>query len=325
MIIKHFEIKKKDLSAFNFFLIYGKNEGLKKEILEKNILNNINGQIFKYDEIEFINNYSTILDEILNKSLFEDKKIIIISRASEKIFKFVNEINIKNISDIKIIINSNLLDKKSKLRSLFEKDKSLVVIPVYEDNLRDLTSIVLNFINKNNIKLSRECINLIVNRASGDRKNLNIELEKIFFYYISNKNISLKNIEKLTNLAENYTVNELANNYLLKNIKNVTRILNENNYNNDDCILIIRTILSKSKKLLNILEKYTKNVNLDEVISSFKPPIFWKDKEDIKIQVKSWAPNDLKNKIYELNSLEASVKMNSNNSLNIVSNFVVNN
>lgn len=325
MIIKHFEIKKKDLSAFNFFLIYGKNEGLKKEILEKNILNNINGQIFKYDEIEFINNYSTILDEILNKSLFEDKKIIIISRASEKIFKFVNEINIKNISDIKIIINSNLLDKKSKLRSLFEKDKSLVVIPVYEDNLRDLTSIVLNFINKNNIKLSRECINLIVNRASGDRKNLNIELEKIFFYSISNKNISLKNIEKLTNLAENYTVNELANNYLLKNIKNVTRILNENNYNNDDCILIIRTILSKSKKLLNILEKYTKNGNLDEVISSFKPPIFWKDKEDIKIQVKSWAPNDLKNKIYELNSLEASVKMNSNNSLNIVSNFVVNN
>ncbi len=325
MIIKHFEIKKKDLSAFNFFLIYGKNEGLKKEILEKNILNNINGQIFKYDEIEFINNYSTILDEILNKSLFEDKKIIIISRASEKIFKFVNEINIKNISDIKIIINSNLLDKKSKLRNLFEKDKSLVVIPVYEDNLRDLTSIVLNFINKNNIKLSRECINLIVNRASGDRKNLNIELEKIFFYSISNKNISLKNIEKLTNLAENYTVNELANNYLLKNIKNVTRILNENNYNNDDCILIIRTILSKSKKLLNILEKYTKNGNLDEVISSFKPPIFWKDKEDIKIQVKSWAPNDLKNKIYELNSLEAYVKMNSNNSLNIVSNFVVNN
>ena len=325
MIIKHFEIKKKDLSAFNFFLIYGENEGLKKEILEKNILNNINGQIFKYDEIEFINNYSTILDEILNKSLFEDKKIIIISRASEKIFKFVNEINIKNISDIKIIINSNLLDKKSKLRSLFEKDKSLVVIPVYEDNLRDLTSIVLNFINKNNIKLSRECINLIVNRASGDRKNLNIELEKIFFYSISNKNISLKNIEKLTNLAENYTVNELANNYLLKNIKNVTRILNENNYNNDDCILIIRTILSKSKKLLNILEKYTKNGNLDEVISSFKPPIFWKDKEVIKNQVKSWAPNDLKNKIYELNSLEASVKMNSNNSLNIVSNFVVNN
>ena len=170
MIIKHFEIKKKDLSAFNFFLFYGKNEGLKKEILEKNILNNINGQIFKYDEIEFINNYSTILDEILNKSLFEDKKIIIISRASEKIFKFVNEINIKNISDIKIIINSNLLDKKSKLKSLFEKDKSLVVIPVYEDNLRDLTSIVLNFINKNNIKLSRECINLIVNRASGDRR-----------------------------------------------------------------------------------------------------------------------------------------------------------
>ena len=217
-----------------------------------------------------------------------------------------------------------MLDKKSKLRSLFEKDKSLVVIPVYEDNLQDLTSIVLNFINKNNIKLSRECINLIVNRASGDRKNLNIELEK-FFYSISNKNISLKNIEKLTNLAENYTVNELANNYLLKNIKNVTRILNENNYNNDDCILIIRTILSKSKKLLNILEKYTKNGNLDEVISSFKPPIFWKDKEDIKIQVKSWAPNDLKNKIYELNSLEASVKMNSNNSLNIVSNFVVNN
>ena len=131
-------------------------------------------------------------------------------------------------------------------------------------------------------------------------------------------------VQKLTNLAENYSVNELVDNYLKKNTKNIAKILDENNYTNEDCILILRTILNKSKRLLGILERYEKISNIDEVILNTKPPIFWKEKENIKTQVKSWEKNELLSKIYEISEIECLIKSNSNNSLNIISDFIVN-
>ena len=112
----------------------------------------------------------------------------------------------------------------------------------------------------------------------------------------------------MTNLATNYEVNELVENYLSKNSKNVSKILNENNYSNEDCMLILRTILAKSKRLLNIIEKNNVIKNIDEVISNAKPPIFWKEKEIIKLQVNNWKIEDLKKKIYQINEVETLIK-----------------
>ena len=324
MIIKSFEVGKIDISKYNFFLIYGKNHGLQNQIVNNNLVNNFNGQIDKYEENEFIFNSEVIITGLMNRSLFEDKKILIISRSSDKIFNLIEELSSKNLIDIKIILKSDVLDKRSKLRSFFEKGKSIVAIPTYEDNERNLYSVVINFLNEHKIKISREAINLVINRSSGDKQNLKQELNKILNYSFSNKNITYETIEKLSNLSENYNVNELANYYLAKNTKNVARILNENNYSNEDCVLIIRTLLNKSKKLLTIIDKYNQTDNLDQVISSTKPPIFWKEKEIVKIQAKSWELDDLKSKIYELNEIETTIKTNSNNSLNIISNFFVN-
>lgn len=324
MIIKSFEVGKIDISKYNFFLIYGKNHGLQNQIVNNNLVNNFDGQIDKYEENEFIFNSEVIITGLMNRSLFEDKKILIISRSSDKIFNLIEELSSKNLLDIKIILKSDVLDKRSKLRSFFEKGKSIVAIPTYEDNERNLYSVVINFLNEHKIKISREAINLVINRSSGDKQNLEQELNKILNYSFSNKNITYETIEKLSNLSENYNVNELANYYLAKNTKNVARILNENNYSNEDCVLIIRTLLNKSKKLLTIIDKYNQTDNLDQVISSTKPPIFWKEKEIVKIQAKSWGLDDLKSKIYELNEIETTIKTNSNNSLNIISNFFVN-
>ena len=324
MIIKSFEVGKIDISKYNFFLIYGKNHGLQNQIVNNNLVNNFDGQIDKYEENEFIFNSEVIITGLMNRSLFEDKKILIISRSSDKILNLIEELSSKNLLDIKIILKSDVLDKRSKLRSFFEKGKSIVAIPTYEDNERNLYSVVINFLNEHKIKISREAINLVINRSSGDKQNLEQELNKILNYSFSNKNITYETIEKLSNLSENYNVNELANYYLAKNTKNVARILNENNYSNEDCVLIIRTLLNKSKKLLTIIDKYNQTDNLDQVISSTKPPIFWKEKEIVKIQAKSWGLDDLKSKIYELNEIETTIKTNSNNSLNIISNFFVN-
>lgn len=324
MIFKVFELNKVDLSKFNFFLLYGKNIGLQNEIIEKYFTNKFDGTISRYEENEFIAEFDTIYSEILNKSLFESKKIILISRATDKIVKFVSQIFEKEIKDVKIIIRSGILEKKSKLRKLFEKDKKIVTIPFYEDNTSSLSSVVLEFISRHKIKISRESINLIISRASGDRQNLNIELQKILNYSESNKNIDYKIIQKITNLAENFDVNELAENFLSKDKKNISKILNENNYTNEDCILIIRSILIKSKRLLAILEQYEKNKNLDAIISAIRPPIFWKEKDGVKRQVNTWKLIDLKEKIYEINDMEMLIKNNTRNSLNILSNFIIN-
>ena len=324
MIIKSYEINKIELSKFNFFLFYGKNEGAQTEIINQYFMNNFNGKVSKYDENEFINNYEVIASEILTKSLFEDEKIIIISRTTDKSLKFIQEIINKDPRDINFLLKSGPLEKKSKIRSFFESNKKSIVIPFYEESSKSLNFIIEQFIRKNQIKLSRESINLLIERSSGDRANLKTELEKIYNYSISNKNIDYNIVRKLSNLSENYAVSEIAESFLSKNKKKISKILNENIYSDDDCILILRTIANKSKRLLNIIEENNNSNNIDKVISSFKPPIFWKEKEIVKNQAKTWKIKDLRSKIYEINNLELILKSNSKNSLNILSDFIIN-
>ena len=324
MIIKYFDLKKTNLDNYNLYLFYGNNDGLQNEVIIDNFTNNFKGSVNRYDENEFINNYEVVSSELLSSSLFEKEKIIIISRTSDKLLKLVEEILDKGIKDIKIIFKSSILEKRSKIRNFFEKRKDLIIVPFYEDNINILSTIVIKFLNQNNINMSRESINLLANRANGSRKILKIEVDKILNYSFTNKKIDLSIVKKLTNLNENYGVNELADNYLEKNKKNIAKILNENNYSDEDCILILRTVLSKSKRLISIIEKYNETRNLEDAISNTKPPIFWKDKESIKKQVNYWKINDLKEKIYQINEIETLVKNNSKNSLNLISDFIVN-
>ena len=324
MIVKYFETKKFEFNNYNIFLLYGKNEGLQNEVIENYFLENFDGQLNKYEENEFILSKEIIISEILTKSLFDDEKIIIINRCTDRIVRVIDEILSKTLSSIKIILKTSVLEKKSKLRSLFEKNNQLVTIPFYEDNINELISIIVKFTSKNKINLSRESMNLLVRRSCGDRRNLKKELDKILYFSISNKNINLETVEKLTNLNENYAVNELAEQYLLKSQINISKILNENNYSDDDCILILRTILNKSKRLHFIIKNYNETNNLEEAISNFKPPVFWKEKENVKKQANAWELTDLKEKIYEINEIEALIKSNNKNSLNIVSNFIIN-
>ena len=324
MIYKHFQLQKIKLNNYNLYLLYGKNEGLQKEVIEKNFTDNFEGEICKYDEKDVLNDGGRIIEEILNISLFTSKKIILINRASDKLIKFVEEILEKNLNDTKVIIKAGVLEKKSKLRNLFEKGKNLITIPFYQDELRDLLPILKLYMDKHRIKLSRESINLILDRANGSREILNNELEKIHCYSISNKSIDFNVVKKLTNLGENFEVNDLADQYLCKNRKNISKILNENNYNDEDCMLILRTILNKSKRLLSIIKVNEEINDVDKVIMQTKPPIFWKDKENVKKQVKSWAVEDLKNNIYKINEVETLIKSNSKNTFNVVSDFIIN-
>ena len=324
MIIKSFEVEKIKSAKNNLILLYGSNQGHKNQVIRELFEQFFNGEVSRFDEGEVLNNYDEFISSLVNKSLFEDNKLIIISRTTEKIIKLVNEILERNVENIKIILNSDNLEKKSKLRSLFEKNKNLTCIPFYEDNERNLSSLAQNFFRNKKIKVSQEIINLLVGRSRGDRANLFNELNKIEILSITKKNIDLDDVLKLTNLSENYSVFELVENYLAKNKRQVSKILNENNFANDECILILRTILNRSKRLLKLKESENETGNIDLTISSFKPPIFWKEKDLVKKQIQSWSRNEVKKIIYRVNDLEILIKKNSNNSLNFVSDFVSN-
>ena len=173
--------------------------------------------------------------------------------------------------------------------------------------------------------MSSSNINLIVNKCNGDRGALLNELKKIEFYTKNGKKITSETISKITNLIENFSISQLVDNCLAKNKKKIINILNENNFSNDDCILITRTFLNKSKKVLKLSSEFKANNNIDLTISSAKPPIFWKDKELVKQQIYKWSPEDIKKLIYKINEIELLIKKNSNLAKNILSDFIINN
>ncbi len=324
MIIKFFELEKIISLNLNIHLIYGNNEGIKQDIINNYYKNKYKDEILTYDEQDILSNKDEFISNLLNKSLFETEKLIIISRGTDRLTTIIDEVlNRKEIAT-KIIIKSSNLEKKSKLRNLFEKEKNVICTPVYEDDSRALNFIINNFLKDYKLSLSQEMKNILIERSNGDRINLKNELSKLKNLSITKKKISIEDVLKLSNLAENYSVFELSDNYLAKNSKKVSNILNENNYSADDCILIIRTILNKSKRLLKIRNEVDNNKNIDRIISTIKPPIFWKEKEIIKKQTQSWSTNEVKDIIIKINDLEALVKKNTARSMLLVSNFISN-
>ena len=324
MIIKSFELEKIISLNLNIHLIYGNNEGIKQDIISNFYKKNYEGEVLKYDEQDILTNKDEFISSLLNKSLFETEKLIIISRGTDKLTTVINELLDRKEIGAKIIIKSSNLEKKSKLRNLFEKEKNVICTPVYEDDSRSLNFIINNFLKDYKLSLSQEIKNILIERSNGDRINLKNELSKLKNLSITKNKLSIEDVLKLSNLAENYSVFELSDNYLAKNSKKVSNILNENNYSSDDCILIIRTILNKSKRLLKIRNEVDNNKNIDQVISTIKPPIFWKEKEIVKKQAQSWSTNEVKDIIFKINDLEALVKKNTANSILFVSNFISN-
>ena len=324
MIIKAFEIDKLKKKNEKFFLLYGENEGLKNQVFQEVFAKNFENKLERFEENEILNNFDNFISSIINKSFFDESKLILIQRTTDRIIRLIDDLLDKNITDTTIVFNAGILEKKSKLRSKFEKDKGLICVPFYKDDIKTLRQVANNFFIKNKISLSQEVVNLIVERSSGDRINLMTELEKISLFVINKKKINIEDVIKLTNLAENYSISELADNCLLKNLNKVNKIFNENIFSLEDCILIIRTLLIKSKRLLELKKVQRTNKNLDEIITSYKPPIFWKDKEIVKNQASKWSSKDVEKLIYKIHNIELLVKKNYQNSLNIVSDFIFN-
>ena len=322
MIIKSFEIKNK--LDNNFFLFHGQNDGLKEDIINNLIKPKYKTSTYNYTEKEILNNLDNFYNLIFTNSFFEESKLIIIKDVSDKIKFELDNIIQKDINNVLIVLISNVLEKKSKLRNFFEKDKNLISVPFYLDTNQTLLNYASKFFKEKKISISSETINILVNKSNGERKLLTNELEKIEMYSKNKTNISANEINILTNTGENHEVGELVDNCLAKNDKRIKYLMNENNFGSEDSIIIIRTFLFKAKRLLNLINVFAVQKDVDKTVASAKPPIFWKDKDLVKKQIRSWTLNQIEQLILEINNIELLIKTNSQNSIYILSDFIFN-
>lgn len=322
MIIKASDLFHKTINK-KYYLLYGNNIGYIEDALTQKIIPNLKSEIKTYEESDFLNNIENFKEEILNKSFFDEEKLIIIKRISDKIFLTIDEIISKKIEGISIILIADMLDKKSKIRNMFETNINTVCVPFYEDTNQSLKIILLEFLKKKKINLSNEAINLIIGKANGSRIHLKNELRKIEEFALNKKTISINEITKLINIFENYSHQELVNSSLTKSKNKIIKIFNENNFTSEDCIIILRTLLAKLKRLLIIKKKTLLDDDIDKSIDTFKPTIFWKEKEIVKEQIKILSYQKIQEILLRANEIELLSKKNPILSTTITTNFLI--
>ena len=304
------------------YLFYGNNLAQINQIIDEKIKPNYLNKIFNYEENEILKNEKNFFDEILSQSFFDNEKLLIISRTTDKLHNIAKEIIEREIKDLTIVFISENLEKKSKIRNLFEKNKKTVCVAFYPDDQKTLTFFINDFFKKFKISVSQEIINKIIERGNGDRYNIKKELSKIENLTISRNKINSDDILKLINTYEKNNISELVDFCLAKKENKINLILNENNFTNEDTILIIRTFLNKVKRLIKIRDHIKNSKNIDVAISTFKPTIFWKDKEIIKEQISKWPDKKIENLLEIINDNELLIKKNFENSMKILTNFI---
>ena len=327
MIIKSYAIQNNpsNFLKYNLFLLYGENYGLKKDIKEsiKLALNkqSSNVEFLSLYEKDIIDNEENFYNSIYSGSLFGNKKIITVSNATDKIIKQIEDIVNKYPKNILLIIFSDILEKKSKLRIFFETSPKILCIPCYSDSENDLRIIAKNELKKNNIHLSIESINLLIDKSNKDRGNLKNEIEKIRSLAINKKKIEADEIKSIINFSGEYNSDIFINECLCGNASQYKKILPELHINTSNQIFFLRILSNKIQRLLNIKKLEHDYNSLDNLLNATKPPIFWKEKPMVKKQLTIWNLNDLKKIVGEINDTELLCKKNPQLSKIIFFNF----
>ena len=311
MILKSYIVEQdvSILNKFQAFLFYGENDGVKDDVkLQLKELNK-DHEIITFFENEIIKNKNILYENIINESLFNKSKIIFIYSTTDKIYKEISEGLKKNNSNLKICIFAETLDKKSKLRTLFEKDKKLAVIPCYEDNDRTL----INYISKelNGFKgITGELINLIITNSNSNRKIIQIELTKIKEFF-SDKIINKGHLSEILNIKNNSNFDKIRDNVLIGKNDKVNGLLSEIDFLPEDSFLYLNSLNYRILKLIEIKKTSKEFSDDEETLNKIKPPIFWKDKPIYLQQLKKWDLKKLVKAANEIGETEVLMKKNS--------------
>ena len=324
MILKSFEIENniKKTDKYKFILIYGENIGL-KQTLKNNIVSlNKKAEVVNIYEEDINKNKNIVVNEIKNASLFSDEKLIIINQTYENILSELESI-LDGKEEIKIILIADLLDKKSKLRSTFEKRNNLAIIPCYNDNDFTLKKLIQNELAEFN-NLNSNIVNMILNYSNLNRKTILNNLEKIKTFY-ENKIISDDTLETLLNSDRNELFENIRDAALIGDKTMLNSLLNNFAFTNDDTFVYLNKINYKLIKLLEIYKENNKHGDFNITINKMRPPIFWKDKPIYLNLLKKWDISNVLEALTYLGRIEEKLKKNSAlNGITIVKNAITN-
>ena len=289
-------------------MFYGENQGLKEEF-KKNIKEaNKNNEKLNLLQDEIIKNENLLINEISNKSLFNNKKIIFIDQVNEKILNIIEEMA-EDVSDEKIVIFAGNLDKKSKLRSYFEKSKLCGIVACYQDNEITIKKIITNKLSDYQ-GLSTQVINFIIQNTGLDRSKVNNEIEKIKSCFLEKK-INLEKIDLLLNIKTNDDFNKLKDEALKGNKIKTNKLLADTVFEPESNIYYLNSINQRINKLYEIEKMKQNNSNTETLVSSLKPPIFWKDKPVLIEQTNKWNENKIKKALEKTYTVELQIKTGS--------------
>ncbi len=312
MILKSY-IVEQDVSVLENYqatLIYGQNNGIKEDIKQKIRDKNNNSEIIIFFEEELLKNKNILFQNIVNESLFNEKKIIFIYEASDKIFDQVYECVEKENKNIKINIFSHNLEKKSKLRNLFEKNTNLAIFPCYEDNERTLIA----YINKELKEykgLTGEIINLIIYNSNTDRRIIKSELVKIKYFFL-NKKITKEEVFEILNIKDDTSFDKIRDSALSGDKIKINKLLSEMELLNVDAFFYLNSLNYRVMKLQEVIRiSDGKSNRYEQALESLKPPIFWKDKPIIVQQLHKWNLKKLSQLAEEIGETEILMKKNS--------------
>ena len=294
----------------NLALFYGENLGLLNDFKDKIVNENSTNTIIKFNQEDIIKNEKIVFNQLSNKSLFDENKIFFISEATDKIVGTLKELH-SEIKTDKIYLFSGMLDKKSKLRSYFDKSKNCDLIACYKDNEINIRKIITRNL-KNYKNLSPLVINILINNSGYDRIKLNNEISKIKSYF-SDKVIDPKKIDELLNEKTDQDF-DLIRDAALKGNKNLTnQLLTSIVLELEKISFYLNKINTRLYNLKDFL-RLSEYQNLEDSLNKIKPPIFWKDKPNFIEQTKVWNLNKVTNALDKTYNLELNVK--SKNDLN---------
>ena len=308
MIYKSYLIEQNiSLLDKNLFLFYGENLGLKNELKEKIRFQNKKAEIINLSQDDIINNIDNFFNEILNISLFDEKKIYFINQVNDKILDAIKIIEPK-IDSQKFYLISESLDKRSKIRNYFEKSNNCGVVACYIDNEISFKKIIIERL-KNYKGVTTENINLLSDKCNLNRDKLNNELDKIYTFFLE-KNIDRNKLEILLDNKINNDFSLLKDEAFNGNRIETNKLLSDTIIDTEKNILYLNIINQRLLKL-NEIFKLIGQTSLEKAIDMLKPPIFWKDKPAFLKQAKKWNMNKIKKILNKTYSLELEIKSNS--------------
>jgi len=315
MIFKSYLLEKNIDQLLNctVFLFYGDNEGLKKVFKESLKKKSQTKTLLLFQE-DIIKNQDLLLNEVFNKSLFNEKKTIFIEQADDKILKIVE--NFEKLEDVEIFLFASALNKKSKLRSFFEKSKIFGISPCYEDNVITIRKIIQEKLRKFQ-GLTPEIIEYIIQNTGLNRYKINNEIKKIETYFKNNK-IEANKLDDLLNLGSSDDFNQLKDEALNGNQNKTNKLISDTVLEDEKSIYYLNIINQRALDLLKILRGQKNIYNVEQAINDLKPPVFWKDKPNFIIQLKKWNQKKLKNILSKVFDVELKIKTNSSINKNIL-------